>query len=339
MKVLITGIEGYIGTVLGQVLLNQGFNVVGLDTGYYREGWFFKGIKHFPKIISKDIRTIKEDDLKGYNTVVHLAELSNDPLGEINSEVTYEINHQGTVTLAKKSKKMGIKRFIYFSSCSVYGASEDVVDEKTKPNPLTVYAQCKVLNEKSLLAMADDNFSPVILRLATVFGPSPRMRFDLAVNNLAGLAWTTKEIKMESDGNPWRPFVHILDVCEAVACILKANKNVVHGQIFNLGSQKSNHQIKDIAAIIGKVFVGCQVSLNKNGIDKRNYRVNFEKINNRLPGFSCKRTVETGIQELSEIFKQIKLSKEIFASRNFTRLKQLQYLRQTKQIDSKFYWR
>lgn len=339
MKVLVTGSDGYIGAQLVQTLLDEGFEVVGLDTGYYRSGWLYKGVKKLPQTISKDIRKITRVDLKGIEAIVHLAELSNDPLGENDPNVTYKINHLGTIKLARLAKKMGVERFIYSSSCSVYGASDEVRDENSPTNPLTAYAKCKVLNEKALLKLADINFTPVILRNATVYGPSPRFRFDLSVNNLVGVAFVTREIKMESNGEPFRPFVHIKDVCKAIVCALLAPEKSVKNQIFNVGNNKSNYQIKQIAQIIKRKMPYCKISLNKNGADKRNYIVNFSKINSKLPKFKSKRNVESGVKELLTIFRNINLDKETFESKNYIRLKQIKYLRDTNQVDKDFYWR
>jgi len=338
VKVLVTGCEGYIGIVLAQYLLEKGIKVDGFDTGFYKSGLLYKGTKIIPKIISKDIRKISTDDLKGYDVVVHLAELSNDPLGEFDSKVTYKINHLGTTRLAKNAKKAGVKRFIYYSSCSVYGASDNIVSEESKVNPITQYAICKVLNEKMLAKLASKNFTPVFLRNATVFGASPRFRFDLVVNNLTGLAWTKRKIEMSSDGTPWRPLVHILDVCQATYCVLKAPKKSVYKQIFNVGSNKSNYQIKDIANIILEVFPGCKITFNKNSKDKRNYRVNFDKINNKLPSFYSQHTLRDGIKELLDIYKKIELKKETFDSKNYTRMKQIEHLSKTKQVDKDLFW-
>lgn len=338
MKILVTGSDGYIGIKLVQTLLEKGHDVVGFDTGYYRSGWLFNGVTKLPKTISKDIRKITLDDLKGFDGVVHLAELSNDPLGENDPKLTYKINHLGTLRLARLAKKAGVKRFVYSSSCSVYGASDEIRDEDSPTNPLTAYAKSKVLNEKALIKLSDKNFSPVILRNATVYGASPRLRFDLAVNNLTALAYITKKIKMESDGTSWRPFVHIDDVCKAFTCALTAPKSKIHNQIFNVGNNKSNYQIKDVAQIIKKTLPHCKVFLNKNGADKRNYKVNFDKISAQLPGFKSKRDVKTGVKELLAIFKKINLGQETFEYKAFTRLKEINYLRKTKQINKEFYW-
>lgn len=338
MKVLVTGSEGYIGTVLVQELLKRGFKVTGLDTGYFMEGWFYDIEKKEYPFLKKDIRAVTAEDLKGFEAIVHLAELSNDPLGQIDPELTFAINHKGTARLVAEAKKAGVGRFIYASSCSVYGASDNIADETSPVNPLTVYAKCKILNEGALLSLADYTFSPVLLRNATVFGPSPRLRLDLVVNNLAGLAFTQKKIIMDSDGTPWRPFVHVLDVAEAIMCALVAHKDAVHKQIFNVGNSQANYQINDIARIIQETFPGSEVSLNKNGADKRNYKVNFDKITTSLPGFVCKYDVRKGAAELKEIFERVSLTKEDFASRLYTRLKQMQHLRDTKRINESFFW-
>lgn len=338
MKILVSGSEGYIGTVLVEKLVEQGFDVVGLDSGFYKEGWLYDGVKKPYAFIKKDIRNVIKNDVEGFDVIVHLGELSNDPIGQNNPEITYDINHRGTIELAKKAKKARVCRFVYASSCSVYGASNDIKNEESFTHPLTPYAKCKVLNEQALLAMTDDSFSPIILRNATAFGPSPRMRFDLVINNLAGRAFTTGEIKMESDGTPWRPFIHVEDVCQAVIQVLKAPREIVSGQIFNVGDTRSNYQIREIAEIISKIFTGCSVSLNKEGRDKRNYRVNFDKIHAMIPQFYCQKNVEEGVKELFDLFKKINLTKETFESRLYTRLKQIRYLRETGKIDDKFFW-
>lgn len=341
MNILVTGVEGYIGSVLAPYLMNGGHVVTGLDTGFYREGWLYHP-QHpkSPACINKDLRKITDEDLAGFDAVVHLAELSNDPLGQFNPEVTFEINHLGTVDLAKKCKKVGVERFIYTSSCSVYGVGSDSDrTEASEVNPQTAYAQCKVRVERDVAQMADDAFSPTFLRNATAYGPSPHMRFDIVLNNLAGLAWTTKEIKMTSDGTPWRPLVHVLDICEAIACALAAPRDCVHNQVFNVGENKANYRVKEVAEIISEVFPGCRLTLGTNGGDNRSYRVSFDKIHSRLPGFKCQRGAYTGARELLELFRRIDMSPEIFEAKAFTRLKQLQYLVRTQQIDDRFHWR
>jgi nucleoside-diphosphate-sugar epimerase len=339
MKILVTGSEGYIGTLLGPFLRQRGHDIVGLDTGFYREGCLYAGIELLPAHLRKDIRQITAADLQGCEAVVHLAELSNDPLGQLNPSITYAINHHGTVALAHICKHLGIPRFVYTSSCSVYGlGSDEYKTEESTPNPQTAYATCKVLVERDLGQMADADFSPTFLRNATAYGPSPRMRFDLVLNNLAGLAWTTKAIQMVSDGTPWRPLVHVLDICEAIACTLEAPREVVHNQVFNVGNTHENYRVRDIAEIVSQAFPGCRLSVGEISADNRSYRVSFEKINTYLPSFKCQRDLVAGAEELCELFAKINLSSNVFTHRLFTRLSQLQHLLHTNQITDQLLW-
>lgn len=339
MKVLVTGTEGYLGSLLAPLLMQYGHEVIGVDTGFYKAGWLYNTNSVTPKTLNKDIRQITVQDLQGIDAVVHMAELSNDPAGQLAPHATYEINHQGSVHLANLAKAAGVRRFVYMSSCSVYGvATEDYVTEESSTNPQTAYAICKTLVEKDLIPLADDGFSPTFMRNATAYGASPRMRFDIVLNNLAGLAWTTKEIKMSSDGTPWRPLVHGLDICKAIICTLEAPRDLVHNQIFNVGDTAHNYQVKEIAQTIANIFDGCQLSFGENGSDNRSYRVSFEKINQSLPGFKCDWNAQRGAQQLFELFKLIEMSPETFLFRGFTRLKQLEYLMRTQQIDQNFFW-
>jgi nucleoside-diphosphate-sugar epimerase len=340
MKVLVTGSAGYIGIMLAPVLLNRGYDVVGLDTGFYQNGWLYNGVAQSPRSINKDIRHITAEDLAGFDSVVHMAELSNDPLGQLNPAITYQINHQGSVDLARKCKQAGVTRFVYTSSCSVYGVgSDDYMTEESPLNPQTAYAECKVLVERDVMQLADDDFSPTFLRNATAYGPSPRMRFDIVLNNLSGLAWTIREIKMTSDGTPWRPLVHVLDIAEAIACTLAAPREIVHNQIFNVGDTQHNYRVKQIAQIVAEAFPGCELTLGTNGSDNRSYRVSFDKINTQLPGFRCQRDAMIGAQQLYQLFERIDMTRELFESRPYTRLKQLEHLIRTRQIDGDFFWR
>jgi nucleoside-diphosphate-sugar epimerase len=342
MRIFVTGTDGYIGTLLGPVLLARGHQVVGLDTGFYRDGWLYNnGLKQFPHTLNKDLRHITAEELQGFDAVVHLAELSNDPLGQLNPEITYKINHQGSVELAKKCKEVGISRFVYASSCSVYGVSgsEGYKIEESQVNPQTAYAECKVLVERDVSALADDNFSPTFLRNATAYGPSPRIRFDIVLNNLSGLAWTTGEIKMTSDGTPWRPLVHVLDICQAIACTLEAPREIVHNEIFNVGDTHENYRVREIAQIVAETFPGCELTLGSSGGDNRSYRVSFEKINTQLPGFRCQYNARQGAEQLREIFERVSMAADIFGFRAYTRLKQLEHLIKTGQLDSHLFWR
>jgi Nucleoside-diphosphate-sugar epimerases len=340
MKILVTGTEGYVGTMMGSLLMQRGHEVVGLDTGFYRSGWLFHGVSGMPRWINKDIRDITTEDLRGFDAVVHLAELSNDPLGQFNPQITFRINHQGSVALAEKCKQVGIERFVYASSCSVYGVGggDEFKTETSEVNPQTAYAECKVLVERDVSLLADDNFSPTFMRNATAFGPSPRMRFDIVLNNLCGLAWTTGEIKLTSDGTPWRPLVHVLDMGEAVACVLEAPREVVHKEIFNVGNSTQNYRVREIAEIVAESFPGCALTFGSNDSDNRSYRVSFDKIHEKLPAFQCRRDARTGAQQLREIFERIGMTPEIFQAAPYTRLKMLQHLVATKQLDADLFW-
>lgn len=340
MKIFVTGTEGYLGSLLAPLLMQRGHEVIGLDTGFYKVGWLYNATELTPKTLNKDLRQITEEDLQGVEAIVHMAELSNDPAGQLSPNITYDINHKGSVRLANLAKSAGVRRFVYMSSCSVYGvATEGDVTEESPVNPQTAYAECKTFVERDVQPLADDNFSPTFMRNATAFGASPRMRFDIVLNNLAGLAWTTKEIKMTSDGTPWRPLVHALDICKAIVCTLESPRDIVHNQIFNVGDTAQNYRVKQIAEIIADVFEGCKLSFGESGSDNRSYRVSFEKINTTLPGFKCEWNAELGAKQLYDLFKQIDMTEDIFLFRGFTRLKQLEYLIRTQQIDRDFFWK
>jgi nucleoside-diphosphate-sugar epimerase len=340
MTILATGTEGYIGVLLPHVLESRGLRVTGLDTGFYRSGWLYHLNGRSPTTLNKDVRDVTGEDLEGFDAVVHLAELSNDPVGQLDPDITYDINHRGAVHLAELAREAGVRRFVYASSCSVYGiAEQELVDETSPVNPQTAYATCKTLVERDLAQMADDRFSPTFLRNATAYGASPRMRFDIVLNNLCALAWTTGEIRMESDGTPWRPFVHALDICKAIACTLEAPAENVHNEVLNVGDSTSNYQIRDVAEIVQRSFPDCNVTLSGDaGPDNRSYRVSFEKIRGVLPAFSCDWTLERGARQLRELYERIGLTEDLFLSRHHTRLKQIEYLRGTGQIDDRFFW-
>lgn len=339
MRILVTGTEGYLGCVLAPRLAAQGHEVIGLDTGYYTTGWLYQGVANRPRTLLKDLRLIDATDLEGVDAVVHMAELSNDPTGELRPGITHEINHQGSVRLASLAKQCGVERFVYMSSCSVYGvASEGDVTETSPVNPQTAYAECKTLVERDVKALADDGFSPTYMRNATAFGASPRMRFDIVLNNLSGLAWTTKRIAMTSDGSPWRPLVHALDIAKAIECVLAAPRDVVHNEVFNVGDTAQNYQVREIAEIVADTFPGCDLSFGDQGADNRSYRVNFDKINSQLPGFACEWDAARGARQLRTVFESIDMSEEIFNAPPFTRLRRLEELLRTRQINEDFYW-
>jgi nucleoside-diphosphate-sugar epimerase len=340
MKILVTGSEGYIGSVLVPLLLRAGYQVLGVDTGFHSVSQLYSlGNRVSPPTLVKDIRHLTDEDLHGVEAVVHMAELSNDPAGQLSPQITYDINHNGSVHLAQIAKAAGVKRFIYTSSCSVYGVSTHAALTEADPvNPQTAYAHCKVLVENDLQQMADPGFSPTFLRNSSVFGAAPRIRFDIVLNTLAGLAWTTKQISLTSDGTPWRPLVHVLDVCQAILCVLKAPKEAIHNQIFNVGHNQNNYQVRDLAHIVAQTFAGCQVEFGNQSPDNRNYQVCFDKITQHLPGFVCQWDARRGAQQLHQMFAMANLTAEMFNSRGYIRLKQLEHLIATQQIDANFFW-
>lgn len=342
MKILVTGTEGYIGARLAPWLTAAGHDVTGLDTGFYRDGCLYLDpvqLPFTPATRFKDLRTVEPADFAGFDAVIHLAELSNDPLGQNRPEITFKINHEGTLRIAKAAQEAGVKRFVYASSCSVYGVGTgDFLDETSPINPQTAYAQCKSLVERDLKPMASDRFSVVFLRNATAYGASPRMRFDIVLNDLCALAWTNKKISMTSDGSPWRPIVHVEDICEAMRCAAEAPADAINGEIFNVGATAENYRIREIAEIVARAFPGCEVSAGPPSQDNRSYRVSFDKIAAKLPGFKSRWTAQKGAQELRQLFERIEFSRETHQFRAFTRLKQLQYLQRTHQIDADLFW-
>ena len=345
MRVLITGSDGYLGALVAPYLGAHGFDVVGLDTGYYKAGWLCSdqlagAARHgrTPATLVRDIREVDVEDLRGFDAVVHMAELSNDPLGELTGDVTYDINHRGSVHLAECAKRAGVQRFVYMSSCSVYGAADGTVSETSPLNPLTAYAKCKVMVERDLSAMADDNFSPTFLRNATAFGASPRMRFDIVLNNLCGLAWVERTIAMTSDGTPWRPLVHGLDIAQAIRCALDAGRDTVHGLIVNVGSDENNVTVRDIASVVAAEFSDCALTFGPPSADQRSYRVDFSRIHSTFPQFSAQWEIAAGAAQLHRVFEAIALTGETFYGRGHTRLKQIEHLIDTGQLDSRLFW-
>ncbi|WP_147795761.1 NAD(P)-dependent oxidoreductase [Cellulomonas sp. Y8] len=338
MRILVTGTEGYLGSLLAPTLLGRGDEVTGLDTGYYKNGWLYNGVHETPHTLVKDIRHVTPDDLVGFDAVVHMAELSNDPIGDRIGEVTYDINHHGSVALASAAKRAGVSRFVYMSSCSVYGVADGTVDETSPTDPQTAYARCKALVERDVTALADDDFSPTFLRNATAFGASPRQRFDIVLNNLAGLAWTTHRIAMTSDGTPWRPLVHGLDIAKAIRAVLDAPREDVHAQVLNVGADANNYTVREIAETVGAEFPGCEVSFGEPSADNRSYRVSFAKIREVLPGFETDWDAAAGAAQLHRVFEQIQLDADTFTGRGHTRLAQIEHLLKTGQVDPQLFW-
>jgi nucleoside-diphosphate-sugar epimerase len=339
MKVLVTGVDGYIGSILTPYPIRRGYDVVGLDTGFYRAGWLFDDRQDRPRTITRDIRDVTAEDLRGFDAVVHLAELSNDPLGAHNPEITYDINFRGSMNMAQAAKAAGVERFVYASSCSIYGVgSDDARTEQSEPNPQTAYAECKVRCEQGMTALADERFIPTFMRNATAFGASPRMRFDIVLNNLAGLAWTTGKIEMTSDGTPWRPLVHVLDICQSIELTLRAPADRVRAEAFNVGDDAQNYRVRQIAEIVAAAFPGCSISFGAPSADNRSYRVSFEKIQKHLPEFQCRWSAESGAMQLARVFARIGMTPAVFNAAPFTRLLELKRLLESSQLDERFNW-
>jgi nucleoside-diphosphate-sugar epimerase len=339
MRILVTGTEGYLGCLLAPELMADGHDVVGLDTGYYKAGWLYNGVSATPHTIVKDLRHVTPEDLRGFDAVVHMAELSNDPIGALIGDVTYDVNHAGSVHLAQCAKSAGVKRFVYMSSCSVYGIADGTVDETSPINPLTSYAKCKALVERDLTAMADDDFSPTFLRNATAFGASPRMRFDIVLNNLCGVAWTEHRVAVTSDGTPFRPLVHALDIAQAIRCALRADRDRVHALVVNVGTDEHNYTVREIAETVTNEFRGSELTFGAPNGDERSYRVAFGKLREVFPEFETAWDVAAGAQQLHHVFEQIALDSETFLGRGHTRLKQIEYLLKTDQVDEQLFWK
>ncbi len=338
MKVLVTGCDGYIGSVLSQRLADEGYDVIGIDTRYYKD-CNLKNFTDLPniKIIEKDIRDISGSDIAGIDAIIHLAALSNDPLGQLDPRLTTEINFSASVRLAELAKKNGVKKFVFASSCSMYGISkEDVVSENSRLEPLTEYAKSKMLTEVGLSKMSDKNFCPVYLRCATVFGISPKLRFDLVVNNLAGHAIAENKIVVNSDGTPWRPSLHVEDACSAFILTLESDNDVIRNNAYNTGSTKENYQIKDIADIVSRQ-TGCEVVMLGKELDSRSYKVDCSKIKNDL-GFRIEWPLKKGVEDLVKKLRDIEINYSEFNSRKYTRLKQIEYLLGSGKLGSDLRW-
>ena len=321
------------------MLLARAHEVVGLDSDLYEQSTFGEGIEEIPEL-RKDVRDVEASDLKGFDAVLHLAGLSNDPLGNLNPELTYQINHLASVHLAELAKEAGISRYIFSSSCSNYGAGgEDWLNEQSQFNPVTPYGISKVRVEQDVSKLADDNFSPTFLRNATAYGVSPRLRFDLVLNNLVAWAFTTGRVFIKSDGTPWRPIVHIADISRAFIASMEAPRELVHNQAFNVGRNEDNYQIRDLANIVKETVPGCEIEYAKDaGPDKRCYRVDCSKITQVLPEFQPEWDARKGAQELYQAYQQVGLTLEEFEGPKYQRIAHLKQLLSSGRLAENLRW-
>lgn len=338
-RILITGNGGYLGSVMAPWLRSQGYEVIGLDTGYFSACTLAPDLAQI-RTIRKDIRDVGAQDLAGFDAVIHLAALSNDPIGNLNAAWTRQINGEGTVRLARLAKQAGVPRFIFSSSCIMYGMSEAAVVDETAPlAPQTEYARSKVNAETALRRLADDRFSPTFCRNGTVYGLSPRMRFDTVLNNLMGCAYTTGRVVIHSDGTPWRPVVHVQDVARAFQAVLEAPIETIRNEAFNLGADHLNHQIRDLGRIVAETVPGCELVLAPQpGADQRTYKADFAKFKRTFPAFDFLWTARDGADELYGAFQRIGLTHGEFTDNRFTRLSWLRRLLDRGSLDDLLRW-
>jgi nucleoside-diphosphate-sugar epimerase len=340
MRVLVTGHHGYLGSITTEVLRAAGHSVVGLDTFFY-EGCDLWNDSTSIETIRRDVRDVRAQDLAGFDAVVHLAALSNDPLGDFDPELTADINFRATISLALAAREAGVERFVFASSCSMYGAQggDDAVDETAPLQPLTAYAESKVRSEEELAQHASDRFSPVFMRNATAYGASPRLRLDIVLNNLVGWAFTTGEAKIMSDGTPWRPLVHVQDIARATAALLAGPRELVHAEAFNIGGENENYQVRDLGEIVRETVPGSQVTYAGSGDpDPRSYRVAFGKFAAAFPDFRFEWDARRGAAELLDAYRIAGLDLEEFEGDRFVRLRRLRRLLESGSLDDDLRW-
>lgn len=339
MRLLVTGHKGYIGTTMVPMLMGAGYEVVGLDSDLFRQCTFCPGIQDVPEL-QVDLRDVDRARLEGFDAVIHLAALSNDSLGDLDPKITYDINHAASVRLARLAKDAGVSRFLYSSSCSSYGkAGDDLVDETAEVRPITPYAISKVLVERDVARLADDGFSPTFLRNATAYGVSPRLRFDLALNNLVAWAYAKGRVHIKSDGTPWRPIVHVEDISRAFLCVLAAPREVIHNQALNVGQTEENYRIRELAAIVRAVVPGSRIEYAEDGgPDPRSYRVDFGKIHRLLPEFKPRWNARRGAEALYAAYRTAGLRLEDCEGPRFKRIDHLKHLLATGRVDAALRW-